>query len=365
MANYNWESLRKVLNDTWAAAIISEADKEYDSTSFLSDYLFPRVGWDKDTVERGKENRYDYPADYTPLLDSSPMMNNRDTIKRESLNLANKSLKDQLPLDKIVWVLQADTISAKQWAMLKQDTGKILVRLNRSIQLRNEIECWNYLTYGRMYTYDGVAYNNLKPYNLDQTDIATGICFHTRENWFSAAGTVNASATILEDVLSAITAQNTGWYDRPRTIWMNSTTYAALYGNTVLKAQVVNVYNPLYLEGFLGKDIDWGAKGLQTSSLVPHGLKIVINDSMYRSRVSGSAQVKFIPDYYVIFAPDRVGTRYVAPNRYNGSSDKWARTWASNSEINGLFFEVGEYSLPFADNLDWKSHYVLYVKHTA
>jgi len=365
MANYNWESLRKVLNDTWTAAIVSEADKEYDSTQFTGDYLFPRVGWDKDTVERGREDMYDYPAEYVPLNDSSPMMNNRDNIVRESLTLAQKSLKDQLPIDKIVWVLQADTISAKQWAMLKQDTGKILVKLNRSIILRNEIEVWNYLTYGTMWTMDGVQYYNLKPYGLDQTDLATGICFHTRENWIALGGTINASATIQGDVLEAITAMNSGWYDTATTMWMNSTTYACLYGNTVLNTQVLDMYNPLYTKGFLGYDIDWSSKGIQTSSLKPHGKTIAINDGKYRSRVSGSAQVKFIPDYYVVYAPSRVGTRYVAPNRYNGSSDKWSRSWTSNSEINGLFFEVGEYSLPFADNLEWKSHYVQYVKHTS
>ena len=365
MSNYNWESIRRVLNDTWAAAIVSQADREYDSTPFVGDYLFPRVGWDSDMVERGVETMYDYPADYVPLNDSAPMINNRDTTVRESLMLAQKALKDQLPLDKIIWVMQADTLSAKQWATLKKDVGKILVKLNRALTLRNEIEVWNYLTLGVMYTYDGVAYNNLKPYLLDQTDLATGICFHTRENWVAAGGTVNTSATIQGDILEAIAAMNSGWYDSPTTIWMNSTTYAAVYGNTVLNTQVLDVYNPLYTKMFLGQDIDWLSKGIKTSSLQPHGLTIAINDATYRLRASGSAQTKFLPDYYVVYAPSKIGTRYVAPNRETGASDKWARSWTSNSEVSGLFFEVGEYSLPFADNVEWKSHYVQYVKHTS
>lgn len=365
MSHYNYESLRRKLNDTWAATVVETSDKDYENTNFVGDYLFPRMGWDKDYVERGSVNEYVTPMGYINLTESTPMRNNHDTMVRESLTLAMKAEKDQLSIEKLRWVMMAETISATQWAELKVDGAKVLSKLNRALLLRNEIEVWNYLTYGRMWTMDGVAYDNLKPYGLDQTDIATNICFHTRENWISSGGAINATATITTDILSAITAMASGGFDMPTTMWMNSVTYNLIYGNTALNTQTLNLYNPIALKGFLGQDINWKSKGIKVSSLRPHGLDLVVFDSSYRAGSNSAVQVKFLPDYYVVLTGEKVGNRYVAPNRFNGAKDKWARTYASPNEVPGLFFEVGEYSLPFASNLDWKSHYVLYVKHTA
>jgi hypothetical protein len=370
MSTYNIEAMRKKLNDTWAATIIDIADKDFQNTQFVGDILFPRVGYDKDVYEIGNDNQYVAPMGYTNRLESIPMNDKTSTLNRKTLTLPTKAKKDQLPIDKLKWVLMAETISAKQWAELKMSGAKILTNLYRELQLRNEIEVWHYLTYGKVFTQDGVQYANFVPYGIDQTDYGTGICFHSRENWISAGGTINASATVIQDFLDAVAAMTSGDYDAPTTVWMNTTTYNCIYGNTALNTQTLNMYNPIQLKGFLGQDIDWAKKGIKISTLTPVGLNLVILDSTYRAASDTATKVKFIPDYYVVLTPSVVGNRFVAPNIFNQNSDRWAITYGSSTitnsnDVPGMFFEVGETSFPIPSNYDMKSHYVMYVKHTA
>lgn len=360
MATYLYDEMRKQLNDEWAATILDETYKEYEKAKLVGNSLFPTISHDKDTLERIRDAINIYPMSYRGLKESSSMRNVVENMYKESLTFALKAEKDQLDMSKLDWVKFCDSFTAKQWTMLKSAGAQYIARLVRSLELRNEMEVWQYLTTSRITTIDDIAYD-LPVYGLNVTDIATGICFHTREDWFTNGGAIAPAATIVTDIQTALLAMATSDFDMPTTMWMNSVTYGSLLGNTQLNTQVVNVYNPLNTRNFLGQDINyWDTKGIQLSCLHPFAnLTVALNNGKYRN--ASGVLTKFIPDYYVIFTPSKVGSRYVVPNPETWTPDRWARTIVKN-DPSGFFFEVGERSLPYPDNLEWKSHYVLYVK---
>lgn len=377
MSVYNIESLRKEFTQATMSTIVTTSEKNLWDFQLVGQELFPRVGYTNDTIDNTWELTNLYPMEYRAWIGSSKVDNTPTHIVNTSLTTATKAMIRALDPERLYWLSLANTPSEQQVKNLLEDGQAIISKLTTQKEVTNEKEAWDLLTTGTLTTLES------KTFQIPLYGVTTdnGILCHYRTDWITSAGLVNASADIIGDFQTAVSYMANNNFDTPTTCWMNSATFAAIQGNTKLSNTGGDQWwKPLGTYNISGDLVNWKNRKkikLIGSMFTPMGLKVILNDSFYKS--TAGVPTKFLPDNYVIFTGDTVGRRYMTPNPYDHNASTWVRNWKTNvDEIpQTIKFEVGESSLCFPDNrgnlvasgasyvTQWKSHYVMYIKDHA
>lgn len=342
----DWEKLKEFFSNDRMQLYVKESTPALDQiNNFLGKKLFPEKPVLSPEVEIGFGTEAYGLMDYAGFFDSANIKVREMSFQKAKMVVATKKNKDSLKEDSINY-LSMFTESPVARNIIMEQIGSGTRFLNNILELRNEKEVWDMLTLGTVQTLSGVPVT-IPFKDLNVTNIASGICYHDRVSWFNNAGVVNAGADILGDISSFKEWQVSLPRGGPAftKMIMNSTTFKALLGNTAL--------NTVNIPGMVPFNYDYAFNGKVRGF---YDLDLIIYDKVWNN--NGST-VKYLPDYYVIFLPDDVGVRFVAPNPENFTPTRYARAWHSIDPL-GFWYEVGETSFPLTNTL--KTHGVLYVK---
>lgn len=371
MAYNGWESVRDKFQNKWMGMVTDLAAQAIRDTEIVGNQLFPRITHWEDTIDDTYNLRLLSPAPYKQWGGSTYVDNTPDRTTTTSLDAATKAIARHLDPRKFKWVGQAGTVASQQWRELQENVEKLLANMAQQIEITNEKEAWDYLTVGTLTTLSGSAFT-LPIHGI--TNLSPTIAYHTRKSWFDNTGNVVTSATIDTDMASALSYCRLNHFDKITSIWMNSTTFQALEQNTKLSNTGGDQWwEPLSTLALKGKLINWNDRNkIQLiGTLKPHGLKVFLNDSFYRT--AGGVQTMFLPDYYVVYTGDTIGKRYVLPNEESFMPERYVKSWINlPPTAPNLNFTIGETSMCYPDNrgnpdpttglCTWKSHYTQYVK---
>jgi len=366
-----WESAREKFTNTWMGKVVDLAQQALWDTEFVNTKLFPRqTNWD-DTIDDTYNLKMLYPAPYKQQFGSAAVDNTPDRTTKTTLDAWTKAIIRQLDPRKFKWVGLANTAAVQQWRELHENAERVVSEMIQQIEITNEKECWDTLTSGVLTLTGGYTFT-LPIHGI--TNLSPGISYHTRKSWFTNTGDVITTASVSADIEAALKYTRLNHFDKITTVWMNSTTWEAIYNNTRLSNTGGDLWwQPIQTTAIKGGLMDFQdrSKIVMLGSLPFYGLKVIINDSFYRT--AGGVQTMFLPDYYVVYTPNVVGTRYVLPNDTTWVPERYIKNWVTPPPAApGLNFEAGETSACYPNNrgnLDtttglctWKSHYVQYVK---
>ena len=330
------------------------------SNGFLGNILFPRESTNELVVRRREHHKTNITGNYRNRYEGSRRLITPEFIKDIVATLPHKGNTDVITKQSLNWLtVNKDNAGAQAWARYFGSAQDKLANVMKAIWTLNEFEACRAITLGTLRFANGHELDF--PYtDFDRTNQDTlGIAYHTNaHDWFKVDGTVNMEADIMSDFETIKTTVVDRRGRVPEVAIMNRHTFQAIWKNDILNEKVDNLNQPAYWLHFANKD------DMITN---PLGIQFYVYDEYFYPDpemaeyldVDAFSPQKYIPDHVVVFAPRRLGTRWVGPNDENNGTDSYVKTWGSIDERE-ITVEYGEVSMPMPD--DFESLHVAYVK---
>lgn len=363
------ERIREVV-DIYEQTALQNANATLEKTMFPEDRIYDVK------VSSSALNRNIAPTPYTGVADVPPVTNMDETVIDETYTLPTK--KEQIVLDMQEFSSAVPkSMTGEMIAKIQSSRNRAIFNLEQNMDARNRVEVWKYLTLGMLSSTGGDK--ELPFYGLDRSQYsAHKVVFNWQPTtkWFAAGGTVNAGADIMGDLAYAINYAYSNNYPNPHSIWMNSTTYAALLGNTKM---IASYGNPTFWKAadvahFLGLDMDRLPKGLRvTRWMVDSDVPVFVYDGQqtYQQAAHTTTDYKFLPDYYVLVMPQNPGVRKSGLTYLSGQPGRTIKpiiTKPNHTYFENVSMYMEERSYPFPTTMGisadgyWRSHLILYVR---
>ena len=330
------------------------------SSKYAGNILFPRVA--KNSLSVTMENHYKslMPVEYKNRYEGGKRLYSYESIEYIKASLAHKGGTKVLDSRCIDWLKLDGNMTTNDWARYFDNVDIQQSELINGHFLRNEIENFDMMVRGLLWTNDGQEL--LIPLtDIDRTQLdnpAVGISFHTNHAWFNNAGVMLPGADVLGDIetIKESIVNRTGKV--PIYAHMNRVTWRAIWGNNDLNEHFPGFQNPAYFLHF---------KQQEDQIMNPLGINFNVYDEYYYlddreaafRGVNPRTPQKFIPDYCVLFTPATLGFRAVGPNDWNGQSGVAVNPWLS-PDGRTISIDSTESSIPVIG--DFNSLHVAWVR---
>ena len=360
----------------WEARNIFQEQATKNAQENLEKLMFPEEKIYDTKVSMATLTKNIAPTPYATVEEIPKVNNLGQTIVDQSWSLPPKKEAQTIDMYEFSSAIPKSA-SGELLAQAMSKRNDVIFGMEQNLDARNRVEVWKYLTLGMLSSKGGDK--ELPFYGVDRTNYATYKVVYNwipGTPWFAAGGTVNAAADIMGDLSTAINYMYANNYSNPRSIWMNSTTYAALLGNTKMQA---DYGSPSYWENikvadFLGMATTRLPKGLRASSFradTDVGIFIYDGYQTYQQENHTTTTYKFLPDYYVLVMPENPGVRksgLTYMTNQPGRAMKSIITKPDHAFFENITMLPEERSYPFptagvVDELGtWRSHLILYVR---
>jgi hypothetical protein len=362
------ERIREVV-DIYEQTALQNANATLEKTMFPEDRIYDVK------VSSSALNRNISPTPYTGVADVPPVTNMDEIVIDETYALPTK--KEQVVIDMQEFSSAVPkSITGDMIAKVQSSRNRAIFNLEQNMDARNRVEVWKYLTLGMLSSTGGDK--ELPFYGLDRDQYASHrVVFNWQPatKWFASSGAVNANADIMGDLSHAINYAYNNNYPNPHSIWMNSTTYAALLANTKMIASYGNptFWKSADVANFLGLDLDRMPKGLRvTRWMVDSDVPIFVYDGQqtFQESAHTTTDYKFLPDYYVLVMPQAPGVRKSGLAQLTNEPGRAIKSFIDKprqSYFENVSMYMEERSYPFPTTMGisadgyWRSHLILYV----